>query len=162
VPTATQVESVLPSATPGKYSSLFCVVSTDTSNLNTTENNVVPSGAPASSPLQEGMETLIWPEETDIQFVPGTNRVILTRQGTLLRTVIQDAFEHVRTSILFEHAFPDVALSLSFIRDGLVNAAGSGPATASIYNRLLNDKDYLPRIVPLVSNPYIKENATDI
>jgi hypothetical protein len=54
--------------------------------------------------------------------------------------------------MLLEHAFPDVSLAQSFVRDALVNAAaGSGPATASIHQRLLNDADYLKKLTPLVS-----------
>lgn len=94
----------------------------------------------------------VWPEDTDIQFVPGTTRVILTRQGNLLRSVLQDGFENLRASMLFEHAFPDLVLAYSFIRDALITAAArSGPATASIHQRLMNDKDYLKKLTPLVS-----------
>lgn len=120
------------------------ILSANGSNLNMTANTAT---------LLEDVQTQspsVWPTDTEIQLVPGTNRVILTRQGILLRTVIQDAFENVRASIFFENAFPDVVLALSFIRDGLLTAAGGGPATASIYMRLLNDKDYLMKIVPLV------------
>jgi len=120
--------------------------------MDTTVNNVVPSEAPWPQEDVQTQSPSVWSADTDIQFIPGTNRVILTMQGTLLRSVIQDAFENVRASILFEHVFPDVVLALSFIRDALITAARRcGPATASIYTRLLNDKDYLMKIVPLVS-----------
>jgi hypothetical protein len=93
-----------------------------------------------------------WPSDTDIQFVPGTTRVILTRQGTLLKSVLQDGFENLWASMLFEHAFPDLVLSQNFVRDALVTAAArSGPATASIHQRLLNDNSYLKKLTPLVS-----------
>ncbi|KAH9039951.1 hypothetical protein EDB84DRAFT_1436917 [Lactarius hengduanensis] len=92
-----------------------------------------------------------WAAETEIQFMPGTNRVVLTTQGTLLRTVIQDAFEYLRAAILFQHAFPDAALPLSYVHDTLITAARQcGPAAASIYTRMLNDTEYFTKIVPLL------------
>ncbi|KAH9013213.1 hypothetical protein EDB85DRAFT_2158401 [Lactarius pseudohatsudake] len=91
-----------------------------------------------------------WAAETEIQFMPGTNRVVLTVQGTLLRTVIQDAFEYLRAAILFQHAFPDAALTLSYVREALITAARQcGPVAASIYTRMLNDTEYFTKIVPL-------------
>lgn len=125
-----------------------------------TAGTMVPLESPSESPQsQEDVQVLSpsahvpsWPSDTDIQFVPGTTRVILTRQGTLLKSVLQDGFENLRASILFEHAFPDVVLAHSFIRDALITAAArSGPATASIHQRLLNDNNYLKKLAPLVS-----------
>ncbi|KAH9043552.1 hypothetical protein EDB83DRAFT_2318036 [Lactarius deliciosus] len=113
-------------------------------------NIVVPSEA---HHLQEDMQIQSppkWAAETEIRFMPGTNRVILTAQGTLLRTVIQDAFENLRAAILFQHAFPDGALALSYVRDALITAARQcGPAAASIYTRMLNDTEYFTKIIPL-------------
>ena len=37
-----------------------------------------------------------WPSDTDILFLPGTMKVMLTVQRPLIRLVIQDAIEHVR------------------------------------------------------------------
>ncbi|KAI9444390.1 hypothetical protein BJY52DRAFT_1194415 [Lactarius psammicola] len=93
----------------------------------------VPPTAKASVPLEasatnqpqgdtQTQSPSVWSVDTDIQFIPGTNRVILTMQ----------------------------VLALSFIRDALITAAGRcGPTTALIYTQLLNDKDYLMKIVPL-------------
>ncbi|KAH9004437.1 hypothetical protein EDB86DRAFT_3071917 [Lactarius hatsudake] len=115
-------------------------------------NIVVPSEAPRLREVQVAQPQFppAWPAETEIRTIPGSNRVILTIQGTLLRTVIQDAFENLRAAMLFQNAFPDGALTLSFIRDALVTAARQcGPAAASIYTRLLNDTDYFAKIIPL-------------
>jgi hypothetical protein len=117
---------------------------------------LVPSEFSESSQSQDDVQILApsgraWPSDTDIQFVPGTTRVILTRQGTLLKSVLQDGFENLRASMLFEHAFPDLVLSHIFVRDALVTAAArSGPATASIHRRLLDDNNYLKKLTPLV------------
>jgi hypothetical protein len=98
-----------------------------------------------------------WPADTDLKVLPGPHKkVILTIQSTPLRTVIQDSFEHLRASLLFEHAFPDSVLVLLFIRNALVTAAERcgptlGPVAMSIRSRLLNDNDYFLKISPLVS-----------
>ncbi|KAN0131759.1 hypothetical protein V8E53_010410 [Lactarius tabidus] len=79
-----------------------------------------------------------WPSDTDIQ------------QGTLLKSVLQDGFENLWASMLFEHAFPDLVLSQNFVCDALVTAAArSGPAMASIHQQLLNDNSYLKKLTPL-------------
>lgn len=102
----------------------------------------------------------VWPADTDIQFVPGTNRALLTIQGVLLKSVLQDGFERLRASMLFEHAFPDIVLAYSFIRDALITAAeGAGPATASIHQRMLKDETYLKKLSPLVR--IILDDLTD-
>ncbi|KAH9006678.1 hypothetical protein EDB84DRAFT_1447590, partial [Lactarius hengduanensis] len=143
-------ESVPPTAkAPGRVQLPLSVFLVDGS---TTVNIVVPSEAPRLREVQVTQPRFppVWPAETDIRSIPGSNRVILTIQGTLLRTVIQDAFENLRAAMLFQNAFPDGALALSFIRDALITAARQcGPAAASIYTRLLNDTDYFAKIIPL-------------
>jgi hypothetical protein len=159
--------SVLPTAkASGKYirHCLHRLLSTDSSNLNVAVNTTALS---ETSQLEEDVKTQspsLWPADTEIKFIPGTDRVRLTMQGAPLRKVIQDAFENVRASILFEHAFPDVVLALSFIRDALITAAGhGGPTTISIYSRLMSDNEYLLKIVPLVSTSlHPQDNITDI
>ncbi|KAH9168126.1 hypothetical protein EDB89DRAFT_2074246 [Lactarius sanguifluus] len=141
-------ESVPPIAkAPGSVQLSLSVFLVDGS---TTVNIVVPSEAPCLREVAQPQSPPMWPAETEIRSIPGSNHVILTIQGTLLRTVIQDAFENLRAAMLFQNAFPDGALTLSYIRDALITAARQcGPAAASIYTRLLNDTDYFAKIVPL-------------
>jgi hypothetical protein len=94
-----------------------------------------------------------WPLETDIIFIAGTNRVLLTLQHPLVRTVVHDGFENLRASLLFDNAFPDATLTASVVRDALIaGAKGLLPRAAAIYDRILSDVEYAPVICPLVSS----------
>ena|SRR6266702_6261063 len=100
--------------------------------------NVTVTASPSNvHPLQESVATessSVWPTDTDLQLIPRSNCLMLTMQNLLIQAVIQDAFDNVQGSILFEHAFPDVVLALSFIHDALISAAARyGPAAGSIH-----------------------------
>src|SRR5260221_3342130 len=92
-----------------------------------------------------------WPSETEIVLFPGTNKVLLTLQTVLMRLIFQDAFEHLRASLLFIHAFPDPALTRSMISEVLGAATQSHlPRAAIIRNRLELDEDYMAKMCRLV------------
>ena len=92
-----------------------------------------------------------WPPETDIVLFPGTNKILLTLQTTLMRSIFQDAFEHLRVSLLFIHAFPDPALTCSMISEALGAATQSHlPRAGIIRNRLELDEDYIVKMSRLV------------
>lgn len=104
----------------------------------------------------------VWPSDMDIQFVPGTTHVLLTIQGTLMKTVLQDGFKRLQASMLFEHAFPDVVLAYLFICDVLIiTLVGSGPTTTSICPQMLNDKTYIKKLSPLVHMTTLLHYLTD-
>ena len=64
--------------------------------------------------------------------------------------------------MLFEHAFPDVVLTYSFIHDVLImTTVGSGPATASIHQQMLNDETYIKKLSPLVCMTTLLYYLTD-
>jgi hypothetical protein len=110
--------------------------------------------APQSSPL--------WPTETNIVFVTGMNRVILTLQHPLLHAVIQEGFEILRASLLFDHAFPDGNMILSVVKDSLVAAAKYHlPRAGNIYECLMADDGYAAKIWPLVSFSIIIYDMAD-
>jgi hypothetical protein len=93
-----------------------------------------------------------WPVETEVNVVSGTNKVVLGNQSQLLRFVIQEAFEHLRSALCFIDAFPNAMAMPSMIRDCLISAAKShGPRASNIHQRLLSDEDYVDTIIPLVS-----------
>jgi hypothetical protein len=123
--------------------------------LNTVATNVPePPEEPnnQSVPYDADYEEPSWPKETELYIMPGTSRVTLTTQRPLIRTVIQDAIDFVRASMMFDHAFPDGMRTFYVIRDALVAAAASHrPQSSSIHNRLLLDEHYVDRIIPLVS-----------
>ena len=93
-----------------------------------------------------------WPRETDLIYLPGTTKVLLTLQLPLIRTVLQDAFENLRASLMFEHTFPDPNSTILFVRKNLVSAARSHlPRAVDVHRRLLSDNTYLEKLCCLVS-----------
>lgn len=96
--------------------------------------------------------TVTWPADTDVIFVSGTRKVTLCIQLPLMRSIILDAVEQVRISLLFTDAFPDAFAALSVIRARLIAAAASRlPIASEIHKRLVCDVDYMIKMIRLVS-----------
>jgi hypothetical protein len=77
---------------------------------------------------------------------------MLTIQSLLICTVLQDAFENLWASLLFDHTFLDPNLSLLFIRKNLIGAAKSHlPRAINIYKDLLINVRYLDKLSRLIS-----------
>lgn len=93
-----------------------------------------------------------WPTDTDIIFLPGSNKVMLTVQRPLMRVVIQDAIERTRANLMFANAFPDVFDTLEYIRDALATAAEGNERAVDIYRRLQGDHEYNTHMSRLVSS----------
>ncbi len=54
--------------------------------------------------------------------------------------------------MLFKDAFPDFTRVFTFIRDALITAAYAHcPAASNLHKRLVQDEEYVTKIVPLVS-----------
>jgi hypothetical protein len=104
-----------------------------------------------------------WPADTEIVFAPGGTRVMLTLQRPLIRTIVQDAIEELRATLVFNNAFPDGILAMSFIRHTLNVAAGKHcPAALSVCRQLIHDEDYALKLVPVVSSPSrVEDHKTD-
>ncbi|KAH9177872.1 hypothetical protein EDB89DRAFT_2064251 [Lactarius sanguifluus] len=51
--------------------------------------------------------------DTDLVFVEGTTKIMLTSQRPLIRAIAQDAIENLRASMLFRNAFPDVTIAFA-------------------------------------------------
>jgi hypothetical protein len=96
-------------------------------------------------------DQFVWPDDTNILFPPGSNKITLMSQRPMVRLVIQDAMEHVRAELLFNYAFPDPAVALANIKDSLLISASRYPGASSIYRRLVFDEQYMATITPLVS-----------
>jgi hypothetical protein len=95
-----------------------------------------------------------WPVNTDLIYVPGLKKLMLTMQKPLICMVVQDAFKHLRASLLFENAFLDANLTVLFVRKNLIGAARRHlPRVDDIHRRLLCDDDYLEKLSRLVSGP---------
>ncbi|KAH9039640.1 hypothetical protein EDB85DRAFT_1887409 [Lactarius pseudohatsudake] len=92
-----------------------------------------------------------WPTDTEL-LPPGASKLMLTHQNPLVRTVVQESIENLRASLMFSHAFPDGSVALTFIKEGLINAAEKlKPGAADIQRRLEQDDDYVTKISQLVS-----------
>jgi len=105
-------------------------------------------------PIGTNIDTavFVWPSETELIYLPGTTKVMLTLQLPLIHTVLQDAFENLQASLLIEHIFPDPHLTILFIRKHLVRAARSHlPRTVNIHQRLLINNTYLEKLSHLIS-----------
>ena len=93
-----------------------------------------------------------WPSDTDLVVSLGTNKVTLTIQHPLICMILQDAFENLRVSLLFKHAFPDAVLIPTFISLALIAATKAQRTRAlDIYKRLICDEGYLVQLARLVS-----------
>ena len=87
---------------------------------------------------------------------------MLTIQSPLMRSIFQDAFEHLQASLLFIHAFPDPALTHSMISEALGVATQSHLLRAvTIRHRLELDKEYLSRMCHLVSPSLVISNCVN-
>ncbi|KAH9018580.1 hypothetical protein EDB84DRAFT_1566350 [Lactarius hengduanensis] len=88
--------------------------------------------------------------DTDLVFVEGTTKVMLTSQRALIRVIVQDAIEHLRASILFNTAFPDATVAFALTRDALIAATGNhGHGGGIVRRRLEVDDEYLTKLISL-------------
>lgn len=123
---------------------------------------VVDEPTPMVLPPAEGNNTVTpakkftWPANTNLVFPPNITKVMLTHQSLLFRAIMQDAFNNIRLTLLFQHAFPGLALSQAYARDALLAAAEAHrPGATAIYRRLQHDANYLADITPLVSFSFL-------
>ncbi|KAF8261177.1 hypothetical protein EI94DRAFT_1810685 [Lactarius quietus] len=117
--------------------------------------SIVTSAALSTSNTAKDVVTgpSTWPPSTDLMLVKsakGTTQMMLTIQHPVIRKVISDSFEGLRASLLFENAFPDSVLTVSFIWEALIaSATVYGPAAADMQTRVAIDIEYLNKIVPV-------------
>ncbi|KAI9448899.1 hypothetical protein BJY52DRAFT_1193042 [Lactarius psammicola] len=131
----------------------------DTSYGSNSTEPVLESEVPALAPAPLGSHlgnvsaesTSAWPVDTELQFAPGATRVMLTIQRPLMRSVIQDAIEILRASLMFDNAFLDSIHTLAFVRRSLLTSARKRcPTALSIHTRLVQDEDYISKIIPVL------------
>jgi hypothetical protein len=73
-------------------------------------------------------------------------------QMPLIHTVVQDAFETLQASLLFENTLLDPNLTVLYVRKNLIEAArGNLPKAADIFKCLLVDDAYLNKLSHLIS-----------
>lgn len=91
--------------------------------------------------------------EVELVLTPDTNALMLTMQHPLLRLVIRDSFNILRVSLMFINAFPNAPLAVRFVKEALLHSAlNHTPRTDNIYQQLMNNEEYMRKIVPLVSH----------
>jgi hypothetical protein len=142
---------------------MFELDNADTTPLTPESNN---SGATGTTLTTVPSPT--WPIETDVIYVDGTNRIKLSVQSTLLRSIFHTAFENVRCSLVFEHAFPVAVVIPCILRKAVVAAAEAhryangryNSSAACVHQRLLSDVDYEAKMIRLVSIYYIENDMT--
>ena len=93
----------------------------------------------------------LWPESTDLVYINGSTKLYLTGQRPLVKLIIQDSIERIKASIICIDSFPDASRSNTFARDALILAADlTLPISRSIRTRLVEDDDYIGKIICLV------------
>lgn len=84
-------------------------------------------------------------------YAPSSNRLKLTGQSPIVRSVIAQAIENLRAAMLFTGAFPDYCSALTLIKDCLLTSASYlQPGAADVLDRLKTDPDYLSKLTLLV------------
>jgi hypothetical protein len=112
---------------------------------------VVPAQFPQAEAAVSNTDYPFWLAETDLVFASGSNRLKLTGQSPIVRSVIVQAIEHLRAAMLFTGAFPDVCEALSLIKDCLLTSASYLlPGAGDVLERLKVDPDYLTKVTLLV------------
>ena len=82
---------------------------------------------------------------------------MLTIQIPLICTIIQDSFEDLQATLLFENAFLDPNLTILFLQKTLVGAARFCLLdTVNIHNWLLLNDEYRDKLSCLVSDLTLK------
>ena len=108
--------------------------------------------------VASSQSTSQWDRETDLFYIPGTNRLTLSAQKPLIRVLVQDAIDDIRASLLFVHAFPEGLDKVALIRDALLAVAEKyEPGSTHIHERLVNDRVYMAemgRLVCVISVKY--------
>ena len=115
---------------------------------------VASAVVPAPTTIQAGSADtdVMWPMDTELIYVLGTNKLMLTMQSPVMQTVIHDAFQHILASLLLNCAFPDASVIPSVVRDALVVGAWSNvPRASNIHSQLLADGEYVAEMSHLVS-----------
>jgi len=115
----------------------------------------VVKGRPVNHTVAPEQPGSVWPAETELLFLLGMRKVMLTVQRPIMRMVIQDAFEEVQWESMFNHAFPDTFMALELTWNGLLKAAKSHDRAMDIHCRLVCDADYMNRMTRLVSVPLL-------
>ncbi|KAN0123634.1 hypothetical protein V8E52_002966 [Russula decolorans] len=123
---------------------------TASDDVATSQEDIRGSDAPTDPVITSGSSEPSFPAETELLFVSGSNKIMLTVQRLLMRAVFQEAFERIRADMVFKNVFPNIYETIEMITDSLMKAAESNDRATNIYNRLALDADYSNNMSRLV------------
>ena len=100
-----------------------------------------------------GPALVVWPSDTDLVFVPGSNRLILTVQSPPVHAIIHDAFDNTRASLFFDHSFPDATMMPTLLGGCYLTVAAEShnPRAPVICSQLIQKAGYMDTLIRLVS-----------
>jgi len=101
-----------------------------------------------------GPAPVVWPSDTDLVFVPGSNRLILTVQSLPVHAIIHDAFDNTQASLFFDHSFPDATMMPTLLGGCYLTAAAESrnPRALVIHSWLIQEAGYMDTLIHLVSH----------
>ncbi|KAF8267786.1 hypothetical protein EI94DRAFT_1801196 [Lactarius quietus] len=87
----------------------------------------------------------------NLVFMEGLTKLMLTHQWPIIRSIVQDAIDNLRASLLVRNAFPDAIVAFAFTKDALRKAAEQcdKPGTTTVQARLQDDEEYMAKLVSL-------------
>ena len=89
----------------------------------------------------------------DLVFPEGSTKIVLSSQRPLIQSIVRDAIDHLRASLLFTNAFPDAVVTSSLTKRALITAAETHNPSGLVAYRLQEDEEYLTKLGALVRDP---------
>jgi hypothetical protein len=114
------LEASFPPSQVGSVSTATASLVADIGNISASQGG---SGGNEVDAFPHPNPPCSWLNETDIVFIPGMTRIMLTQQHPVLHTVLQDSFEKLKVYLLLTSSFPNAVSLLSVLRDCLISAA---------------------------------------
>ncbi|KAN0102463.1 hypothetical protein V8E52_011919, partial [Russula decolorans] len=90
---------------------------TASDDVATSQEDIRGSDAPTDPVITSGSSEPSFPAETELLFVSGSNKIMLTVQCPLMRAVFQEAFERIRANMVFKNVFPNIYETIEMITD---------------------------------------------
>ncbi len=105
----------------------------------------------ATVDLSQSLSATQWPAETDVVLSFRSRKVKLNLLHPLLHDVVKDGMENMRGFLLFDNAFLDAALALTFATDSLMTAAEDHyPEATNIQWCFNKDPEYFVKFLTVV------------
>lgn len=115
-----------------------------------------PNGAPDARRAAPGLPTPGVRADSDLVFPEGSTKIVLSSQRPLVQSIVRDAIDHLRASLLFTNAFPDGVVTSALTKRALLTAAETHNPSGLVAYRLQEDEEYLTKLGALVRCPIIE------